>query len=229
MDSSAITIIGTPISHYVQTVILTCEEKGVPYRLVVEGHDTPEVLRSVEHRHWHPFAKIPAIEHGGMILYETSAICRYIDLVFAGKSLVPEEPLIAARMEQWISTINSYFHRPCISQLVSQYVFPRGPKGLPDQESIDAAMPEINIAMDQLAAGYEDGFYLAGDNISLADLFVAPIIMQVQQTPEGKDCLSRFSIIDTNIQQLAQRPAFSQVQALQHSYLPANNCLLVAE
>lgn len=221
MDPSPITIIGTPISHYVQTVILTCEEKRAPYILQVEGHDTHEALRSPTHLQWHPFGCIPAIEKGNVRLYETSAICRYIDRVYDGPSLVPDEPVDMARMEQWISAINCYYHKPCISHLVSQHVFPKGPGGQVDRQVIENAMPAINNAMQQLASTYEHSDYLAGERISLADLFIAPILMQMRQTPEGRECIGRFSFIEEKINQVFERPSFHKVLELHSAYLPS--------
>lgn len=226
MESAPITIIGTPISHYVQTVILTCEEKSAAYSLQVEGHDTPAVLRSREHLQWHPFGRIPAMVKGGVKLYETSAICRYIDQIYGGRPLIPENPLNAARMEQWISAISSYFHTPCISHLVSQYVFPKGPGGQPDKQVIEAALPEIKNALQQLAKTYEQNTWLAGECISLADLFIAPILLQMRQTPEGKECIAHFSVIDEKMNQIYERASFRKMLDLHNHYLPENNRLL---
>ncbi len=227
MDSSALTIIGTPISHYVQTVILTCEEKGATYRLQIDGHDTPVALKSPEHLQWHPFARIPAMAIGKIKLYEASAICRYVDQVFDGPSLVPDNPLEAARMEQWISAMNCYFHTPCISHLVGQYVFPRGPGGQPDKQVIESALPKIMTALEQLALGYEQYNYLASEQISLADLFIAPILMQMGQTPEGNDCLSGFSIIQEKISRIYRRPSFEKMRRLYTDNLPKNHRLTI--
>jgi glutathione S-transferase len=177
---------------------------------------------------WHPFGRIPAIAWGEVKLYETSAICRYIDLVCAGTALVPDTPLEAARMEQWISSINSYYHKPCISHLVSQYVFPKGPGGQPDRQVIEAAMPEIDTAMRQLAEHYQSNTYLAGERMSLADLFVAPILMQMRQTPEGLDVMARYAIIEEKVSRIFARPSFQKAHELYRRHLPAANCLLPA-
>ncbi len=228
MTSSPITIIGTPISHYVQTVSLTCEEKGVPYTLQVEGHDTPSVLRSQTHLQLHPFGRIPACQIEHVKLYETSAICRYIDQTGSGPSLIPDTPLEAALMEQWISAINSYYHKPCISMLVGQYVFPRGEHGRPDQQTITPALHEIGTAIQQLARAYQHNSYLAGENISLADLLIAPILMQMLQTPEGRSCIERFPVIEEKLTLIVMRPSIQKVAAIFRDYLPDNHRLSFA-
>ena len=84
-------IYGPGLSTYVRTVRLVCEEKGAPYELVeidiMQGaHKTPEHLAR------HPFGRVPAFEHDGFKLYETSAITRYLDAVLPGPALTPAIP-----------------------------------------------------------------------------------------------------------------------------------------
>jgi len=222
---SGVILIGTPISHYVQTVILCCAEKGIAYRLRVAGHDTPAALNSDAHRRWHPFGKIPALEHAGQRLYESSAICRYLDLAFAGPALVPQDALAAARMEQWISSINSYFHGPCISQLVGQYVFPRGPGGEPDRSLIAAAETPVRRALRTLDTACAAGPYLAGAELSLADLFMVPLLLQLQRTPEGRAWLADCGAIARYLEPLAERPSVVGAMGLLEGHLPGGHRL----
>jgi glutathione S-transferase len=53
------------------------------------------------------------MDHGDFRLYESQAILRYIDRVFAGTPLTPANPRAAARMDQAMN-INDW------------YLFPRG-------------------------------------------------------------------------------------------------------
>ena len=70
---SEITMYGLPGSSYTWSARMVCEEKGVSHEL--EGVE----LGSDDHRRLHPFCKIPVMKHGGLVLHETTAICRYID------------------------------------------------------------------------------------------------------------------------------------------------------
>ena len=98
-------VYGPSFSTYARTVRVVLEEKGVPYQLkpvniiAGEGH-------SSEHMGRHPFGKVPAFEHDGFSLYETGAISRYIDRVFPGPALQPDDPKRAARMDQIIAVID---------------------------------------------------------------------------------------------------------------------------
>ena len=68
-------IYGPALSTYVRTVRLVLDEKAAAYELVEidilkGGNKTPEYLAR------HPFGRVPAFEHDGFALYETSAITR---------------------------------------------------------------------------------------------------------------------------------------------------------
>ena len=76
-------IIGAPQSNFVRTARIACMEKGLPYTLAPARSHSPDVDAI------HPFGKIPAMRHGDLSLYETKAICSYIDLAFGGPPLIP--------------------------------------------------------------------------------------------------------------------------------------------
>src|SRR4051794_14875256 len=95
-------VFGADYSVYVRIVRLALAEKGVDYDLVpldifAEGGPPPDYLDR------QPFARIPAFEHDGFALYETSAITRYIDEAFDGPALQPTDTIERARCNQLIS------------------------------------------------------------------------------------------------------------------------------
>src|SRR5262249_55619410 len=92
-----IKIHGVPPSTFTRTVRLACYEKGIDYELV------PTIPSEVAPLN--PFRKIPAITHGDLVLFESTAILRYFDRTFPGPKLWPEDSLGIARCDQWISAI----------------------------------------------------------------------------------------------------------------------------
>ena len=67
-----VTLYGFPSSSYTWSARMACEEKGI-------SHDLEAIeFGSDEHKALHPFAKIPVMKHGDLVLYETAAICQYI-------------------------------------------------------------------------------------------------------------------------------------------------------
>ena len=206
-----IQIFGLPYSTYVRTVIMTCLEKNAPFELRSDGLDPPSGLRRRPHLERHPFGRMPAIRHGDFQLFETSAICRYLDEAFGDTSLLPANPQDRARMEQWISAINDYLDPCIIRRFVVQYAFPTGEGGAPDRATIEAAIPEIRRGLRILEGHYGEDGYLVGGRLSLADLFLAPMLHYLERSGEGGELLAQAPKVARGLETGAARPSFQQV------------------
>jgi glutathione S-transferase len=195
---------GIPQSTYVRSARMACIEKGVPYTLepVMPHSPTIDAL--------HPFGKVPAMKHGDFTLYETSAIMRYVDEAFDGPKLAPADARGRARMEQWISTINSYFDSAIVRRLVVQYAFPSGPDGKPDRGVIDKAAVDVKKQMTLLDTAVAEGPFLLGANISLADLLLAPMMAYLSQTPEGGAILATTKNIQRSGAAISTRKSYQE-------------------
>lgn len=198
-----VVIYGWDRSTYVWTVRLVCEEKGVAY--TVEPLD----LKSEAHFALHPFGKMPVLRHGDFLLYETSAICRYIDASFGGVALKPVRIDERARMEQWISALNAYYYDPLIRRFVLPYVFAKRDGREADRAVIDAALEEARHHLGVLDAALKDRDFLAGDALSLADLFLAPMLFYARLMPEGARLLKPFADVRRVHDGLMERPSFA--------------------
>jgi glutathione S-transferase len=182
--AATVTLLGDPRSTYTRTARMALAEKGVRYTLEQTGPRTPEILAV------HPFGKIPAFRDGDFELFEASAILRYVDESFDGPPLLPAMIRDRARCEQWVSAINAYCYDAMVRRYVLQYIFPRGAGGKPDRTVIDAALAEIASHLAILDRAYGGRDYLAGNAMSMADLFLAPILAYVEAMPEGDGLLA---------------------------------------
>ena len=191
---------GIPQSTYVRSARMALVEKGVPYTL---EHAAPhsETINRV-----HPFGKMPGMQHGDFTLYETSAILRYIDEAFDGPKLVPADLRRRARMEQWMSSINAYYDRTMIRQLVLQYAFP--PSGTPDRAVIDKAAEDAKRQIAVLDEALAEGPYLLGTDISLPDLLLCPILFYFFRTPEGEAMLANAKNIQRAGEKIRARKSY---------------------
>ncbi len=205
---SEVIIYGIEASTYVRTARMACEEKGVAYELDSGGFTGPESLKSPEHLALHPFGKVPALRHGDALLYETSAIIRYIDEAFDGPVLQPIKPLGRAHMEQWISAANGYFYPNMIRRYVIPYVFPSGPDGKPDQAAIEAAKPDIRRDLGLIDAALAHSGFLVDDRLTLADLMVAPILSALARAPGGLELLQPHGNILRAAEAMRARPSY---------------------
>ena len=184
-QAATVVLYGDPRSSYVRTARMGLAEKGVRYTLQPVAPHSPDIAALS------PFGRIPAFRDGRVALFETSAILRYVDEAFAGPSLVPGTVRDRAQCEQWVSAINAYLDGAMIRRYVLQYLFPKGPGGQPDRTVIDAAVHDMTAQMALLERAYAGRDFLAGKALSMADLFLAPILFYVEQFPEGKALLGR--------------------------------------
>ena len=171
-----------PGSPFARSVLATLEEKGATYRL---APIPPGTMRSAEHLARHPFGRVPVLAHDGFWLYETQAILRYLDRVLAVPALTPSDPKCAARMDQVMNINDWYLFHGVGNVIVFQRIIaPQLMGQKPDEAAIEAAMPRGRTVFDTLATLLGDQAFFAGDNLSLADLLVAPAISFFTATPE---------------------------------------------
>ena len=195
-------IIGFPQSTYVRVARMACEEKGVPYDLKPAAPHSPEVLAI------HPFGKIPAMRHGDFELFESKAIGSYLDRMFPGPRLIPDDPRIAAVTEQWISAVNTVVDRTMVRTYLFAYIFPKTADGQPDRQAIDEVMPALQEQIDILDKAVADTGYLAGDQFTLADINLLPILYYVRNFPEGGEAIAAAKHLDAYYARHAERPSF---------------------
>ncbi len=176
---STVAIIGSPMSNFVRCVRMACHEKGVGYDLVPVRPHAPEVLAVS------PTGKIPAFRHGDVTLFETRAICGYIDAMFPGPKLIPADPVQAARCEQWMSYATTTADQILLRQYLAGYFFPGTPDGSPDRSRIDPAVPKIAPVFKVLENEFAAHPYLGGDTFTLADILLFPLVNFLPAAPES--------------------------------------------
>jgi glutathione S-transferase len=136
----------------------------------------------------HPFGKVPVLDHDGMRILETTAIARYLNDVLPGKSLVPPTPKDRARMDMIISMIDSYGYGALLGGVVAYHLFPDFVGGKNDamrKSGLENGRKMIEFAMTTRGASP----FIAGE-LSLADLYLAPIVFYVSLTPDKETIFS---------------------------------------
>ena len=196
-----ITIYGPAMSTYVRTARLAAAEKGI-------AHAIEEVdWGSEAHRRLHPFAKVPAMRHGDFVLYETEAICRYIDRAFPGPALQPAEIHALARMDQWLSAVRDYVYPVMVVELMWERLVVPMEGGQPDERKIAAAVPKMREHLAVFERALADDPYLAGAAPSLADWMLFPILAYLRVTPEGEAALPGAPKLGAWFARIAARPS----------------------
>jgi glutathione S-transferase len=203
---SEFTVYSVPGSPFGRAVLVTLEEKGASYRLARLG---PGASKSPEHLARHPFGRVPVLEHDGFVLYETQAILRYLDRVLPEPALTPSDPKRAARMDQ-VMNVNDWYLFQGVGNVIGfqRIVGPRFLGLMPDEAMIEAAMPRAHTVFAVLARLLGDQPYIAGEELSLADLHTAPQLGFLALTPEWTTLTAPHANIVSWIARLEARPSF---------------------
>jgi len=178
-------IYGSPFTS-TRRVALVLKEKEVPYELITVNFAEGE-HKSAEFLEKQPFGQVPYIDDDGFILYHSRAICRYIEAKYPkqGTSLIPTEPNANAKFEQAASTEIEDFDPSAFGIAVEKLSKPyRGVE--PDEALIQQHIEKLNGKLDAYEAILSKQKYLAGDQITMADLFhLAHGVLAKQYSPES--------------------------------------------
>jgi glutathione S-transferase len=193
------------VSTCSQKVRLALAEKGLDFTshavdLIAGGQHDPAYVKL------NPNHVVPTLIHDGTVLIESSLINEYVDEVFPGTSLRPEDPVARHAMRLWIKRIDEKVHPSA-----GTVTFAIGPRALllqqpeavreanieaiPDpkrraarrsviEHGVEA--PEFQGALDAfldlldaMEAALAPGGWLAGGAFGLADAAVLPYVMRL--------------------------------------------------
>jgi glutathione S-transferase len=167
----------------------------------------PGTTKQQPHLSRHPFGRIPAFEHDGWVLYETQAIMRYVDRVVPGPRLQPEDPRAEGRMNQLIG-IGDWYLMPQVSMTITfnRVVAPRFNRPT-DEQKVAQAIPTARSCIAEISRLLDDHQWMAGDNLSLADLLLAPHLSMFAQAREGGEILSEHENLSDWLARIEERPS----------------------
>jgi glutathione S-transferase len=165
---------GHPMSTCTRKVLTVLHEKGAAFDfelvdLMTGAHKQPAYLAL------QPFGQVPVINDDGFMLYESRAICRYLDSKLPGVSLTPSELKGRAVMEQWISVESSNF-TPHAMKIVYQRLFNKMAGKEPIQSIVDEGLAGVDRAAEIMDRHLANNQFMAGSTFSLADISYMPYI-----------------------------------------------------
>ncbi|KAG2018450.1 glutathione S-transferase [Coprinopsis cinerea AmutBmut pab1-1] len=158
-----------------QRVATTLHEKKVPFEFVMvdlfKGESkTPEYLMK------QPFGQVPYLDDDGFILYESRAIARYIAEKYAnqGTNLIPMKDLQSRALFEQAASIETADFDQFAGKAVFEMVFKPMMGGKSDQKVFDDLIATLSSKLDVYDKILAKQKYLAGNEITLADLFHLP-------------------------------------------------------
>jgi len=162
-----LTIYGRRNSANVQKVMwlvgeLGLEHEHVPLGGAFGGNDTPE------HRARNPQGKVPAIDDGGVVVWESHAILRYLAAQYGGARFYPASAAERAKYDPWLDWSQCTWQSNFLNGVFWGYY--RTPEAQRDWPAIEAALARCARDLQLLDAVLAKQPFLGGDGLSLADI-----------------------------------------------------------
>jgi len=184
---SKIKIYGSPQSRAFRA-IWAARELGADYE--VADYKTPDFAKV------NPNAKIPALQDGDVVLFESMAINLYLAQKF-GKGLWPSGAADQARVYQWSFWVMTEVEKPALTILMDAFGMKKDAEGA---EASKKALEKPFDVLDKHLAGRD---YLLGKDFTIADLNVAAVIGWAKA---GKVDLSRWTNLSAWLDRCLSRP-----------------------
>jgi glutathione S-transferase len=194
-----ITLYHAPFSRSVR-VLWLLEELGVPYQLRV----LPSIAATTPFSQETPSGKVPTIEDGALVMYESIAIMEYILEHYAEGQLSPARSSLRwGHFLQWLHYSESTAFPPL--GYIARHTF-----ALPARERIAESVRENRFLAAKVLEAPER--VLAGSNYLLGQEFTAADIAMGYTVGTAKllGLLDALPHLDTYLGRLADRPAFQR-------------------
>lgn len=162
-----LTILGRRTSINVRKVLWTADELGVPYEVDVWGmpHRDPHDPAFMK---LNPNAQVPVLRDGDFVLWESSAIVRYLLDAYGPGELMPDDVFARAIAEQWFGWQATELNR---AWSYAAMALVRKLPGYDDRAQIDASLAAWTSKMHILEARLvQTNAYVAGERFSFADI-----------------------------------------------------------
>lgn len=205
-----LTLYGNPQSTCTKRVAVVLHEKQVPFKFVAidfaKGeHKSPAFLEK------QPFGQVPYLDDDGHILYESRAIARYIAEKYAdqGTPLIPTDLKAKSLFEQAASSEQSNFDF-FASQAAYENLF-KPYRGLtPNKERFDELIAGFEPKLDVYDKILSKQKYVAGDEITLADLFHIPYAVLLPVA--GSNAIEARPNVARWLKDLTDRPSWQAIK-----------------
>lgn len=192
-------------------------------------HLKPEYLKL------NPNGVVPTLVHDGVPVIDSSVILEYLDEVFPDVKLTPDDPIERAKMRSWLRFFEEVpthavrypsFEKVLIRHyaklsdeelnteaeirpLKTEFYKNMGTDGF-DQKHLDKALADMRLTVDRMEKELsENGPWLVGDQYTLADICVAPLIDRMDDLGHADLWEKSHPHVTDWLQRMKARPAYS--------------------
>jgi len=194
-----------PLSSNARRVLLTAHILGTPLELIhVDLMDEGDRKRLAE---LNPNGKVPVLQDGEFILWESCAIMQYLAELAPGQELYPQDARARADVNRWMFWASEHFY-PAVGVVTFENIWKamigQGAADPRELERGERALVQFATVLDDHLRGR---VWVAGKAISLADLSLAPAMSYLKP---GRLPLAPFKNIQRWFEQIEATQAWQQ-------------------
>ncbi len=210
-----ITVYGRATSSNVQAVMWAIGELGLEHERLDYGHvygglDTPD------YRAMNPNGLVPVLRDGDLVMFESSAILRYLGSRYGRFPFWPEDPVARGPIDMWAewakTTLVRDFNIPVFWAVV------RTPASKRDPAALAAGLAQLDRSLDILEGQLGDGPWVMGPDLTLADIVCGHVLYRyftIDIARRARPALEGY------YQRLTDRPAFAEHVMVSYEVLRA--------
>lgn len=170
MSTPPLKLISHNLCPYVQRAVIVLHEKKISHeREYIDLSNKPSWFHDIS-----PLGKVPLLQAGKEVLFESAIICEYLDEITPG-SLHPAEPLKKARHRAWIE-----FGSNILNEIAGFY-------SAKDRATFEVKQQTLINKFKTLEQQLQEGSFFEGDRFSLVDAVYGPIFRYFSVFKQYKD------------------------------------------
>jgi glutathione S-transferase len=170
MNLPNLKLVSFTLCPFVQRALITLLEKDVPHEIeYIDLSNPPQWFHEIS-----PLEKVPVLVVDGNPLFESMAICEFLDEITPG-SLYPEDPFLKAQNRAWIE-----FGNDILGLTYGLYA-------TNDETTYKQNIAKLNDRFETLEDYLGDGPYFNGEKFSLVDAVYGPVFRYHEGISKYKD------------------------------------------
>jgi glutathione S-transferase len=125
-------------------------------------------LNNEEFRAMNPHGRVPVIDDGGIIVWESHAILRYLAARYGSPKFWNDDPAVQSQADRWMDWAQTALQPDFLNGVF--WGFYRTPEAQRDMTAVNAKIASTAYHLRLLDQVLEDKTYLVGADLSLADI-----------------------------------------------------------
>ena len=151
------------VSHhlcpYVQRAVIVLSEKAVPFeRTYIDLDAPPSWFVTIS-----PLAKVPLLQVGAEVLFESAIICDYLDETYGDPRIHPVDSFQRAKHRAWVE-----FGSAILDDIWRFYT-------AVDSKTLKLKAKDLQLKFETIENQLRGGPYFAGDKFSMVDVVFGPV------------------------------------------------------